>query len=378
MKRKLTSAFYSSFIIGHLLILALSTSAQDSANIYRIRFSDRPLTDGISNDPIWQKIPSSPFKYKGVAPNDPVKTFTDADLSASMKAAWINSENEEGEITTKLYVLMEIKDDIYMNDGDSSLYEYCDCKVKATHPEDSPEMFLDFRNSKSDLYDLGSTDKVQLSFIRADPAIGQTVVTPVLGAKVSSVFIKYPEVTIKAAQVSAIGKYTIEWEIDMGQFMKLDVNEIKEDMAFGFDLAVNDDDDGGARDSKISWGPNYDDQNFALPSQWNTVILKDTVLKGFITEPARANSTKRAVVKNAFKMFPNPNEDSMLRIEKTIADNEAVDVEILDLTGHQVRSFTIQKGENSAAFPLNELSSGVYLVKVSNSSLTQVEKLFVR
>ena len=202
--------------------------AQVSAGIRKV---SRPvIIDGRADD-LWSE--SRENKIGNVVYLPP---SNDEDLSASYKAMW-DEKN--------LYVLVDVTDDSLKNDSDEFWLD------------DSVEVFVDADNSKSGSY--GSNDfQYFFEWAEANPGLGESKQGRMSGVEFATVRtgrgyrmeIKFPWSTL-GVEPSAGKK-------------------------IGLDVHVNDDDDGGDRDTKVTWRGKED-------NAWQTTeVLGTAELAGLI------------------------------------------------------------------------------------------------
>jgi len=177
---------------------------------YNIYKTTTPITIDGSIDAIWNNA--------SVAPASATKLLTgtvtnSADLSGEFKALWDN---------TYLYILADVNDDTKINDSEN-VYE-----------DDDIEVYIDIDNDKATTY---GTNDFQYSFGWDD---GTTVgVIPSTGATTG----------ITYSAVAKTGGYIVEARIPWTTVQGTPtVGQI-----LGIDFMINDDDDAGTRDAKLSW-----------------------------------------------------------------------------------------------------------------------------
>lgn len=198
-----------------------------TTNLEVKKASQAPNVDG-NVDSVWSEASAAK-----TLDNVIVGTVTNAnDLSGNFRTLWTD---------THLYVLADIKDDIEQNDTSGSNYD-----------DDVVEVFLDMNNSKSTSV---QSDDYHYYVRRATAAITESFHNATSG--------------VTAAKANTTGGYRIELAIPwstVGYSPAQDNN-------IGFDIHVDDDDDGGTRDSKISW---FDTQDigYTNPSVYGTATLK--------------------------------------------------------------------------------------------------------
>ncbi|MFQ3575581.1 MAG: glycosyl hydrolase family 8 [Cytophagales bacterium] len=196
------------------------------ANILDInRTSTAPIIDG-TMDAIWN----------GVTPQNITKVIlpsvsSAADLSGSFRALWDNQF---------FYIIATITDDVKINDS-QNVWE-----------DDGVELFFDFGNKKLSSY--AATD-VQYTFRWNDNTIH---VNP-SGRPTSG---------INFSMVGTATGYVFEARIPWANYqVSPQVGQLH-----GFDIHLNDDDNGGARDGKMAWNSSSDDA-WQNPSLLGTIRL---------------------------------------------------------------------------------------------------------
>ena len=198
--------------------ISVSTGLQKTATA--------PVIDG-AVDLIWGNYPSTPISKLVIG------TITGAaDLSASYKMM---------RDATKLYILVDVTDNILVQDG--------------TLPweDDGIEVFIDMGNNKPNTF--GAND-FQYAFDYGTVA-----------ATASEYYHSPASLTgVMVSQSIKAGGYFMEISIPWTTLGGVPSNG---DM-IGFDIGVNDDDNGGTRDSKIQWFDGTDN-DFHDPSYFGTV-----------------------------------------------------------------------------------------------------------
>ncbi|WP_299253071.1 glycosyl hydrolase family 8, partial [uncultured Cytophaga sp.] len=185
-----------------------------------------PTIDGIA-DAIWGGSNTSAFLNNliGGSISGP------ADLSANYKAMWD---------ATYFYLLVDVTDDVKTNNGGTDVYN-----------DDAVEVFFDIGNLKATSF--GAKD-FQYTFRWNDNTVYE------LNNKTTGV--TFGRVNNPAGYVMEM---RFPWATLTGSPA---INQL-----VGFDVEIDDDDDGGGRDAKISWAASAD-QAWQNPSYMGTVILK--------------------------------------------------------------------------------------------------------
>ncbi|MBE2235640.1 MAG: PQQ-dependent sugar dehydrogenase, partial [Anaerolinea sp.] len=144
----------------------------------------------------------------------------------------------------RLYVLVEARDDVLINDGPN------------WYDDDIVEIMIDGDHSRGSSYD--GVNDFELGFRWNDPAI----IAGVNSAPVPP-----------GAQFSMVGTgegYVLEFSLPLAE---IDVQPV-DGYTFGLDIHVNDDDDGGPRDTKMAWY-GVEDNAWQAPVYFSTATLDD-------------------------------------------------------------------------------------------------------
>ena len=199
-------------------------------NKYKVYKVSSPLTiDGTAESP-WNNA----SVLSAAATKLLVGTVTNsADLSGNFKALWDD---------TYLYVLADVNDDKLVNES-ANVYD-----------DDAVEVYVDINNDKATAY--GAND-VQYSFGWND---GTTVGSLPSGRSTTG---------ITYAAVAKTGGYIVEARIPWSTLQGTPaIGQL-----VGMDFMINDDDDNGTRDGKLSWNASADDA-WEDPSLFGTAILQ--------------------------------------------------------------------------------------------------------
>jgi len=172
------------------------------------RLSAPIVVDGSASD--WSAVPSFfvPYTRSVVTSSIPTLATSNADNSANVRAAWD---------ATNLYVLVEVTDNAVIDAPGTALYN-----------EDSTELYLDGTHSRAASYGAGDYQLIVTAGNRADPAMESAT--------------GFAHATARTAT-----GYTVEYAVPWAALGARDSGVV------GFDLAVNDNDDGGSRKSQLMW-----------------------------------------------------------------------------------------------------------------------------
>nr|WP_081428662.1 sugar-binding protein [Cytophaga hutchinsonii] len=186
-----------------------------------------PTIDG-TVDGLWSNFPST-----GITKNNTGTISSGTDLSGNWKAMWDASN---------LYVLVQVTDDVKRNDGGTDVYN-----------DDGVEVYIDLGNTKATTY--GTNDQ-QYTFRWNDV----TAAYEINGHPVTGI-----TKGISNTATGYIVEVSIPWSTIGGT---ASLNSFQ-----GFEVMINDDDDGGAREGKLAWVASTDD-TWSNPALMGTVVLK--------------------------------------------------------------------------------------------------------
>ena len=194
-----------------------------------IRKASRPVVIDGEAEELWSE--AREYKINNVI-YEPVSS--DQDLSAFYKALW-DEQN--------LYIMVNVTDDSLKNDSDSDLWYQDDCV----------EVFIDADNSKSNEYD-ENDGQYHFDFDRSNPTMDTFEHGRLEG--------------VEFAMVTTQNGYRTEIKFPFSTIGK----EPSAGAKIGLDVHVNDDDDGGDRDTKMTWFGKQDTA-WQTPSVFGTAEL---------------------------------------------------------------------------------------------------------
>ena len=197
-----------------------TTSAATSISVGGVRLtSSAPVIDG-AIDPLWT--------------NYPVNNLTQGYLSPPDLAAYYKMTYD----ATNLYILVDVTDDVLVRNGTGGTWE-----------DDGVEIYIDMGNDKANTY--GAND-YQFSLNWNSGVVVETKHNSITG--------------VTLAQANRAGGYIMEVRIPWSTLGTAPTGGT----LMGFDIKVNDDDDGGTRDHELGWK----DPTF---NAWNNPSLFGTV-----------------------------------------------------------------------------------------------------
>jgi len=265
------------------------------------RTNTAPVIDGVL-DNVWNSNNYSQSFTKSI-----VGTISNQnDLSGTFKALWDN---------TYLYVLGDVTDDVKMNDSPEPYFD------------DAIELYLDINNNKPTTY---AANDLAYTFGWND---GTTVTTTPAGRSIANVTYSMVAKTGGYVFEARIPWSTLQGNPAVGQLL-------------GLDFHVNDDDNGGGRDGKLSWNAATDDA-WQNPSLFGTAKLGDL--------PA-ITSIEGVEVSNTM-YFPNPFTD-ILNI-KTKGD----------YTIYSMFGNVLEQGNCDGTCEVGHaLNTGIYLLEINEGA----------
>jgi hypothetical protein len=191
---------------------AITTKAQGPAPISIPPTTIAPSIDGNADDS-WVSVPSHTIGHVAYTP-----PTSEADLSANFKTVYDSQA---------LYILVDVTDDRLVSDSTESWLD------------DGVEVFIDADNSKSDVY--GDNDyQFHFDWDATAPAVGESHHNKTNG--------------VQYAFTRTDKGYRLEAKLPWSTLGTTPAAGKK----IGLDVHVNDDDDGGDRDTKIMWFGDHD------------------------------------------------------------------------------------------------------------------------
>ncbi len=294
---------------------ARSAITVNVVSTYKLFKVSAPVTVDGTIDEVWNDVNAKPLNatklLSGTVSNS-------ADLSGYAKLLWDN---------TYLYFLAVITDNVKQNDSQNS------------YDDDQVELYIDADNAKASTYD---ANDCQYSFGYNDGTVVGTI--PTTASKTG----------ITYSAVATTDGYIIEARIPWTTINTTPAA----DKLIGIDFMLNDDDDNGTRDGKMSWNAATDDayQNASL---FGTAKLSNQQLVTGIENFAIDHSA----------VFPNPATNELY----VTGFSNQFEYTITDYTGR-----TILEGQSAEKITISELESGVYLLKIRQGDrvkLTKISKL---
>ena len=292
----------------------VSVAVGASANVVHSYPATSTITiDGVINEAAW-KLNNSATKNVIGTPNNNV-TFG---------ALWDNNN---------LYIAAKVLDNSLSNDSPDPWNN------------DAIEIFIDANNNKGTTY-----DNFDNQFIKA--------------WNNGSLFSKVGVNGVQHAWAAISGGYAIELSIPWSQ-LGITPTAGKQ---IGFDIANDDDDNGGDRDAQAVWMGTID--NYQSTSAFGTLTLESTanaLVNNLIEQSLRGSNQNMQVVPN-----PVSNGNATAIISGV---NETGTIKVFDLAGHLVYT---TKGQLRIPLSLQTLPKGLYMVRFESGTRLINKKLLIK
>ncbi|NJM15161.1 MAG: T9SS type A sorting domain-containing protein [Bacteroidales bacterium] len=226
--------------------------------------------------------------------------------------------------------------------------------------DDALEVFIDGLNEKSTTYDANDRQFVK-------------------GYNTTGLFEQFNNVQgVLCSWATAHGSYTFEMAVP---WTNIGITPA-EDAAIGIDFAIDDDDNGGTRESQTVWAGAID--NWANPSNFGSVILRGSIVPADETMPI-ADEGASIVLSAAqhaaasFSFYPNPASST---VNLNLKNNFAgwVNVSFYDMYGKLCDSRQLNKSQPNFThqIDISALKTGLYVVKLTMGNQGVMQKLMVR
>ncbi len=279
------------------------------SNVLRVQNTNSNIVIDGTIDAAWDAVSGQSFANNLIqgevsSPND---------LSGTFKLLWDNSY---------FYVLGEITDDFKENDSES-IYE-----------DDGVEVYFDYGNDKQSTY---GSDDVQYSFGWDDTNFS------ISGS--GNIATDGIDFSIVSTTDGYVFEARFPWATLGGS--------ASPDAIHGFDFHVNDDDNGGGRDGKLSWNAT-EDNAWQSPALFGDIFLSNEII-----------TTLNAYEINEIRTFPNPFNNT-IQIEGISKETSYY---FTDISGR-----IVQSGKTDGEI-ITEFESGVYHLILQTASGNKFLKL---
>jgi hypothetical protein len=291
---------------------------------------DFPTVDG-EIDAVWETVPVNDMPH---ILNGPEYILGPTDFAATFRTLWDE---------VSLFFLVEVTDDVKVTDTG----------FPTPYSDDCVEFWLDLNNSKNSAYLPSETDEYQIIFLRDNTTIHQVDHNDVLVGL---------DWAWADTQTGYIFEIEMPWLTAFKWKEKFDVLQPEFGQKLGFEVHVNDDDDGEDRDSNIGWF-------YTTDEAWrNPSTLGDMKMMGELYE-----SVHQVISEQKFRMYPNPASENLELISNTGISN----IKVINITGQTVMDIQVNN-ERLVTLDINELSSSVYLVTVRDRHNNYSTQKFIK
>ena len=211
---------------------------------------------------------------------------------------------------------------------------------------DAIEVFIDANNNKLSTYD-GYDNQFTKTY-------GQ-----------SGVYSRVAISGLQHAWMTITGGYTIEFAIPWAQ---LGITAPAAGTSIGFDVSNDDDDSGTGRSSQAVW--NGTGNNYLTTASFGTLTLNASNSNIRLD----GNESNEAI---DLSVYPNPVlENSILTIQTNDWEGQA-SIEITDLQGLVVKAYNIQLSGSTINVGTENLSAGVYLLRLKNGAHVATRRFII-
>jgi hypothetical protein len=200
--------------------------------------------------------------------------------------------------------------------------------------DDAVEIYIDANNNKLTTYD-GRDNQIIKNYNK------------------STVFTKLAITGLQHAWAAVTGGYSIEIAIPWTELGFASAPAAGTQL--GFDVAYDDDDNGGARDAQAVWNGTVN--NYNNTSAFGTLVLSNVTRTG--TSRMATNSEQFASEEVKVDFWPNTVTDEL----HITSDGSFDRVEIVDLVGRQVMSQSIM-GKDHVTLDVRALTGGLHIVRM--------------
>lgn len=256
-------------------LCATNLNAQVSAQIQRAGVP--PVIDGVGNDAVWAAATAHGTDDFVELPGEDVLDG-DGDIQITWKALWDD---------TNLYVLIDVIDDELVNE------DSCDWN------DDSVEIYIDAQDTDEPEYNPGTVGGIPayqftaLAGASAESFCGEALIpedsTSIFSHGINSYdapdrfnteddTTQYPQGADTGASVVDGSNYSFEFAFPWEALEETPANIIARG-GMGFGIAMNDDDNGGGRDTQMMWATDLGDL-WHVASSFPTVALSNETVGG--------------------------------------------------------------------------------------------------
>lgn len=292
--------------------------------------TDFPIVDA-EIDAVWETVPVNDMPH---ILNGPENVTGPSDLSATFRTLWDE---------VSLFFLVEVNDEAKVTDTG----------FPTPYADDCVEFWLDLNNSKNSSYLPSETDEYQIMFLRDNTTVHQVDHNDLLEGMTWA---------WTDTQTGYIFEVEMPWLTTFKWSQRFGVMHPEFGQKMGFEVHVNDDDDGGDRDANIGWFYTTD-RAWTDPS-----TLGDMKMMEEIMESVRSFENELK-----FRMHPNPATDQLQLISHTGISH----IRVINMTGQTVMNLQVAN-ERLVTLDLNELSNSIYMITVRDRNNKYGTQKFIK
>lgn len=212
--------------------------------------------------------------------------------------------------------------------------------------DDAVEIFIDPNNTKLPYFDQNQHRQISIKYA----PVGSSPIVSVRGSS-SGILVA----TKLIYTPIYLGGYSVEVAIPWTN-LGVTPNTGK---YLGFDISVDDDDNGGGRDSQLAWHGTMD--NFQNASVWGTVLLNYTGFLNASVARAAQPAVNTTVATSSTIVYPNPMLDDL-----TVKFGEsATNLKVVNFEGRVVLNENVE-GLSGYHVTTADFPSGLYLIVITN------------
>jgi hypothetical protein len=278
--------------------------------------TDFPTVDA-EIDAIWETVPVNDMPN---ILNGPDNVSGPSDLSATFRTLWDE---------VSLFFLVEVNDEAKVTDTG----------FPTPYADDCVEFWLDLNNSKNSSYLPSETDEYQIMFLRDNTTVHQVDHNDLLNGL---------DWAWTDTQTGYIFEVEMPWLTAFKWNERFGVLQPEFGQKLGFEVHVNDDDDGDDRDANIGWFYTTD-RAWTDPSTLGDMKMMEELYE----------YVQQVISDLKFRMHPNPASDHLQLISNTDIRN----IRVINMTGQTVMNVQVDN-QRLVTLDINELSSSIYMVTV--------------
>jgi len=355
--------------LGLFLIINSLNAISGNYKVYKAEKA--PVIDGIGDEYCW-----SVAKWTSInQPYDGLSLPAAADFSGRYKVVWTAS---------RLYILMEITDDVLRDDRANPTSNYWD--------DDCAEFFID-EDHKTEGHECGTTaynafayhiaavarDKNNYSNGSILPYSSPDAINHVIDlgtdCNTNNAMNFDDHVNVKISKSGNLYTWEMEFKIFNNTYNENSASNVPVTLTankiMGFAVAYCDNDN-GQRENMIGDIPNHNDYSGTYPfyrftNEYGSLTLSDSLL----TDSGSVSVPEENAASQAILLSPNPVSDILnIKLDKKTKKSDFV--EIVNLSGQTI--LTQKMESNELSLNVSKLSPGIYIVQTYVSGVMRKQK----